>query len=121
MSLSGTLDTMPVHELTDWMSKKKSTGILTLKRAGVTKTMTIESGQVINAASTDAREYLGQFLINFGVVTEDQLQKAFETQLETKVSGATYGLAGSEVGPWYLEITTSSYPVTFPFAPFISR
>lgn len=85
MSLSGTLDTMPVHELIGWMAKKKSTGILTLKRAGVAKTMTIESGQVINAASTDAREYLGQFLINFGVVTEDQLQKAFETQLETKV------------------------------------
>jgi len=85
VSLSGTLDTLPVHELTDWMAKKKSTGILTLKRAGVAKTMTIESGHVVNAASTDAREYLGQFLINFGVVTEDQLQKAFETQLETKV------------------------------------
>jgi hypothetical protein len=76
---------MPVHELIDWMSKKNATGILTFKCAGVAKTMTIESGQVVNAASTDAREYLGQFLINFGVVTEDQLQKAFETQQETKV------------------------------------
>ncbi len=85
MGLSGTLDTMPVLELVDWMSKKSSTGILTFKRAGIAKTMTIESGQVINAASTDAREYLGQFLINFGVVNEDQLQKAFETQQETKV------------------------------------
>lgn len=85
MSLSGTLDTMPVFELVDWMSKKSATGILTFKRAGVAKTMTLESGQVINAASTDAREYLGQFLINFGVVNEDQLQKAFETQQETKV------------------------------------
>ena len=85
MGLSGTLDTMPVHELIDWMSGKNATGILTFKRAGVAKTMTIESGQVVNAASNDAREYLGQFLINFGVVTEDQLQKAFETQQETKV------------------------------------
>jgi hypothetical protein len=76
---------MPVHELIGWMLGKNATGILTLKRASITKTMTIESGQVINAASTDAREYLGQFLINFGVVTEDQLQKAFETQQETKV------------------------------------
>jgi hypothetical protein len=85
VSLSGTLDTMSVYELTDWMSRKNATGILTFKRAGITKTMTIESGQVVNAASTDAREYLGQFLINFGVVDEDQLQKAFETQQETKV------------------------------------
>jgi len=85
VGLSGTLDTMSVGELIDWMSNKNATGILTFKRAGVAKTMTIESSQVVNAASNDAREYLGQFLINFGVVTEDQLQKAFETQQETKV------------------------------------
>lgn len=42
-------------------------------------------GKVFNAGSTDPREYFGQFLINFGLITEDQLQKAFETQQATKV------------------------------------
>jgi hypothetical protein len=40
---------------------------------------------IINAASNDPREYLGQFLINFGHITEDQLIKAFQTQTETKI------------------------------------
>src|SRR5690606_876584 len=37
------------------------------------------------AACSDPREYLGQHLINFGYITEDQLQKAFDTQQETRV------------------------------------
>jgi hypothetical protein len=76
---------MPVEELFSWLSQKNRTGMLTVKRAGVTKTFTVENLGIINAASTDAREYFGQFLINFGLVTEDQLQKAFETQLETRI------------------------------------
>jgi hypothetical protein len=85
VGLQGTLDTLPVAELIQWMSQKRTTGILTFKRADVTKSLTIENSMVVNAASTDPREYFGQFLINFGLVTEDQLQKAFETQQETKV------------------------------------
>lgn len=85
MGLQGTLDTMPVGELMHWLSKRSRTGILIFKRASVTKTVTLEGGKITNAASTDPREYFGQFLINFGLVNEDQLQKAFETQQQTRV------------------------------------
>ncbi|MBN2495118.1 MAG: DUF4388 domain-containing protein [Deltaproteobacteria bacterium] len=85
MSLQGTLDTMPIVDLLLWMTKRNQTGILKFKRPSVTKSLTIEAGKVINAASTDPREYFGQFLINFGLLDEDQLQKAFETQQETRV------------------------------------
>lgn len=85
MGLQGSLDTMPIVELFDWMNQKQRTGMLEVKRDNITKMFTIEQGRVINAASTDAREYFGQFLINFGLITEDQLQKAFETQQETKI------------------------------------
>jgi len=85
VGLQGTLDTMPIVELFDWMNQKQRTGMLEVKRDNITKMFTIEQGRVINAASTDAREYFGQFLINFGLITEDQLQKAFETQQETKI------------------------------------
>jgi len=85
VGLQGTFDTMSVAELIRWLSDKQATGILSFRRAGIDKRVTIEQGKVTNAASTDPREYFGQFLINFGLVTEDQLQKAFETQLETKV------------------------------------
>jgi hypothetical protein len=39
----------------------------------------------VGAASNDPREYLGQLLINFGHLDEEQLAKAFRTQEETKV------------------------------------
>jgi len=76
---------MPVAELFQWLALRDRSGMLTLKRADVTKTLTVEKSGIVNAASTDPREYFGQFLINFGLVTEDQLQKAFETQQETKI------------------------------------
>jgi len=85
VGLQGTLNTMPVTDLVHWLAKRSATGILSFKKAGINKRLTIELGRVISAASNDAREYFGQFLINFGLVTEDQLQKAFETQQETKV------------------------------------
>ncbi|MBW2701925.1 MAG: DUF4388 domain-containing protein [Deltaproteobacteria bacterium] len=85
MGLKGTLETMPVVDLLLWMSKRSQTGMLKFRRGQIDKTLTLEDGRVINASSNDPREYFGQFLINFGLITEDQLQKAFETQQETRV------------------------------------
>jgi hypothetical protein len=40
---------------------------------------------VVNASSNVPREYLGQFLINLGHITEEQFERAFATQKETRV------------------------------------
>ncbi|HOX46127.1 MAG TPA: DUF4388 domain-containing protein [Myxococcota bacterium] len=85
MGLQGTLDSMPVTELMHWFVQRQRTGVLQLKSRGRVKTLHVDQGRVINAASTDPREYFGQFLINLGLIDEDQLQKAFETQQQTKV------------------------------------
>jgi len=85
MGLQGTLDTMPVAELMQWFTLRPRTGVLKLKSRGRVKTLQVDQGQVINAGSTDPREYFGQFLINLGLIDEDQLQKAFETQQQTRV------------------------------------
>ena len=83
--LQGTLETMLVEEVFQWCSQKSRTGVLQFKRANVTKRIALENGLVIHATSTDPREFLGQFLLNQGLLNEEQLQKAFETQQETKV------------------------------------
>ncbi len=85
MGLQGTLDTMPLEDLLEWMSRRRSAGKLSVQGGTVYKSLTLDGGLVVNAASNDPREYLGQYLINFGLITEDQLQKAFETQQETGV------------------------------------
>ncbi len=83
--LQGSLETMRVEEVFQWCSQKSRTGILQFKRASITKRLALENGLVIHATSTDPREFFGQFLLNHGLLNEEQLQKAFETQQETKV------------------------------------
>ncbi len=85
MGLWGTLDAMPISELMQWLAKVNRSGTLIVEYSGVTKSIILESGMVVKVASTDPREYLGQLLVNFGLITEEQLQKAFVTQQETKV------------------------------------
>lgn len=85
MGLQGSLDTMSALQLGRFLAEKSASGTLVIRRQQVSKTIALDSGRVINAASTDPREYFGQFLVNFGIISEDQLQKAFETQQETKV------------------------------------
>jgi len=83
--LQGDLETMSLQELVVHLSQRKASGHLTLTSDEVSKELTLDSGEVINARSNLAREYLGQFLINIGLLSEDQFHKAYETQKETRI------------------------------------
>lgn len=48
----------------------------------VEKSVFFEHGIIIATSSNDPREYLGQFLINYGYITEEELSKAMEVQKE---------------------------------------
>jgi hypothetical protein len=76
---------MPLSELVEFLSRRAITGSLTCERGAVRKTVYLKAGNAVGAASTDAREFLGQLLINFGHLDEEQLAKAFRTQQETRV------------------------------------
>jgi len=76
---------MPLGELVEFLARRRVTGSLTCERGTVRKTVHLREGAVVGAASTDAREFLGQLLINFGHLDEEQLAKAFRTQQETRV------------------------------------
>ena len=83
--LAGNLSFMPLPELVDFLVRRRATGSLTCERGAVRKTIFLSDGNAVGAASTDAREFLGQLLINFGHLDEEQLSKAFRTQQETKI------------------------------------
>jgi hypothetical protein len=85
LGLAGDLGTMPIGDLLLYLGNKQLTGTLVCESGSAKKSLSIRDGSVINAGSNDPREYLGQFLINFGHITEDQLTKAFQTQAETQV------------------------------------
>ncbi len=83
--LTGTFALMPLQDLVEFLARRKVSGSLTCERGTVRKTLLLVGGVAVGAASNDPREYLGQLLMNFGHITEEQLVKAFETQVETKI------------------------------------
>ncbi len=83
--LSGDFATMPVKDIVHYLGNRRVSGRLLVQRAGVFKEMTVSDGSVISASSNQPREFLGQFLINMGHLTEDQLSRAFEAQRETDI------------------------------------
>ncbi len=83
--LMGSFAVLPLPELLELLGRRGVAGSLTCERGTVRKTIHVAGGAAVGAASNDPREYLGQLLINFGHLNEEQLQKAFQTQEETKI------------------------------------
>jgi hypothetical protein len=81
----GSFHLLPLRELVELLAARRATGELASERGTVRKAVTLADGVAVGAASNDPREYLGQLLINFGHIDEEQLAKAFETQQETRV------------------------------------
>jgi len=76
---------MPLTDLVVYLGNRRATGIILLEREEIRKRVHLVNGLVVKASSNQRREYLGQFLINLGHITEDQFNKAYETQQETRV------------------------------------
>ena len=85
MSVSGNLKTMLPGDLLQWLSLGQKTGTLCVTNKGVQKKIFFRSGRVISSASNDPREYLGQFLMSHGYITEEELMKAMEVQQQSGI------------------------------------
>lgn len=83
--VSGDFSTMPLKDLVVHLGNRRATGTLNVERGDVRKQLLLREGHVITASSNQPREYFGQFLINMGHLTEDQLERAFATQAETHI------------------------------------
>lgn len=83
--LMGEISTLPVRDLVILLGNKQATGALHLERGRVKKKVILRDGRIRASSSNDPREYLGQLLITFGDVTEQQYEMASETQKETKI------------------------------------
>jgi hypothetical protein len=83
--LMGSFAVLPLADLVDLLARRKATGSLSCERGTVRKTLFLRNGAAVGASSNDPREYLGQLLVNFGHLTDEQLTDAFRTQEETKV------------------------------------
>src|SRR5438093_11338832 len=85
MGLSGTFRTMLPGDLLQWLSLGQKTGLLLVINRGVEKRIFFEDGRVISTGSNDPREYLGQFLMSHGFLSEQELVKAMEVQQQSGI------------------------------------
>lgn len=85
MGLSGNLRTMQPGDLLQWLSLGQKTGTLVITNKRVEKKIFFRQGRVISSASNDPREYLGQFLMSHGYLSEPELKKAMEVQLQSNI------------------------------------
>jgi hypothetical protein len=83
--LMGSFAVLPLSELVDLLARRRMSGTLGCERGTVRKSVQVREGVAVGAGSNDPREHLGQLLLNFGHVTEEQLAKAFQTQEETRI------------------------------------
>src|SRR5262249_39421355 len=84
--LLGDLATMPLRDLVAYLGNRKATGTLLVERPDERHQVLLRDGAVIQAGSNAPREYLAQFLMNMGMITEDEYTQAFQQQLATKVA-----------------------------------
>jgi len=80
LALSGDLATMSLEDLFQWLAVGKKSGALELRGALHTKRVCFHEGRITSVWSSDPREYLGQYLLAFNRITEDQLREALATQ-----------------------------------------
>src|ERR1700737_4703691 len=85
MGVSGNLKSMSTGDLLQWLSLGQKNGTLVVNNKSVEKKIFFRAGRVISSASTPPREYLGQFLIGHGYLTESELMKAMEVQHQSGI------------------------------------
>jgi hypothetical protein len=88
MSIHGTLKTMSLTDLLQFLAAGRKTGTLKFDQGKVAKQVYFQNGLIVGSKSNDPREYLGQILLHYGKVDDAQLQSAREAQ---KASGAKLG------------------------------
>jgi hypothetical protein len=82
MSLSGSLTTMSLADLLQWVSSALKTGRLDFRLGAILKEVYVQSGVVVAAGSNQPTEMLGHVLVARGKLTEEQLRAALLTRRE---------------------------------------
>ncbi|RLE18574.1 MAG: hypothetical protein DRJ14_03335 [Acidobacteria bacterium] len=78
--LKGKINLMAIADVLQWIHHGHKTGALHLTGERFKKQIFFKDGQIVATSSTNPREYLGQFLISYGKITEEGLKELLETQ-----------------------------------------
>src|SRR5512140_2168670 len=80
MTMLGSLHTMPLTDVLQWLGSSRRTGTLFLERNKVVKQIVFREGRVVACSSDDPPELLGHFLVHQGKIHEEVLHQALAKQ-----------------------------------------
>jgi Domain of unknown function (DUF4388) len=80
VGLKGELATMSLEDILQWLAVGKKAGVLELRGALHTKRVSFHAGRITAVWSSDPREYLGQYLLAYNRISEEQLREALAAQ-----------------------------------------
>lgn len=85
MALQGSIKDFGLPDIFQLIGLQRKTGILTLKRAEESITVTFENGMVVNADTTQKRneDRIGALLVKQGRLSEEQLEEVLQKQKAT--------------------------------------
>jgi len=83
MSIRGTLKTMSVSDLLQFLAAGRKTGTLKIGRGSIIKQIFLEEGLIVGSSSNDPKERLGQALLHYGKIGEEHLRMGLEIQRES--------------------------------------
>jgi len=85
MALEGTLEDFSLADIFQLIGIQRKSGVLTLKSAQETVTVTFHNGMVIGADSSPKKleDRIGKVLVKTGLISGDQLKEALEKQQRT--------------------------------------
>ncbi|HEY3347212.1 MAG TPA: DUF4388 domain-containing protein [Nitrospirota bacterium] len=84
MSLVGRLEDLALSDIFQIISLSKKTGTLVLKSKAGAAVVVFRNGQIVQAATDNLRDTLGNILIGKGLITENDLTRALEIQKSIK-------------------------------------
>jgi hypothetical protein len=80
MSIAGTLKTMGLTDIFQWLANGRHTGTLLVSNRDVVKSIYFRDGEIVSCNSTDPKEFLGHFLVSHGCIGEAELAAAVGEQ-----------------------------------------
>lgn len=95
MGIRGTLNTMSVADVLQFLAAGRKTGTLKIGRGSIIKQIYLEHGSIVGSTTNDPKEFLGQVLLHYGKIDEAQLQAAMDIH---RLSGEKLGKVLSSRG-----------------------
>jgi hypothetical protein len=85
MNKKGQIKEENLFQLLIIAEKYKFSGHILFKRESIEKKLYFKDGIIKGSSSNDPTDYLGQYFINEGIVSLEQFNRAYKTELETDV------------------------------------